>query len=332
MKQKILTGLTATNKLTLGNYIGAIKPILEMQNKDNEIFLFVADLHAISQNVDKNELKANINNLFKLYLASGFNPKTTNLFVQSNIAEHSELAILLMGQTYLGELNRMTQFKDKSQKLGKEENGTQKISSGLLFYPILMAADILLYNPQSVIVGQDQNQHMELTRKIAERMNRNYGLNLNIPKTLSATSGSKIMSLKKPDQKMSKSDKNQDATIFMLDDPKTIRYKINKTVTDSEGKIYLDKENKPGIYNLLTIYSALKNVKINDVENNFKTKNYQQLKAEVAEAIIEALEPIQKTFYEFNDTSIEDYILQSNQKVKAIASKNLQQIKRKMGL
>ncbi len=332
MKQKILTGLTATNKLTLGNYIGAIKPILEMQTKDNEIFLFVADLHAISQNVDKTNLKNNINNLFKLYLASGFNPETTNLFVQSNIPEHSELAILLMGQTYLGELNRMTQFKDKSQKLGKEENGTQKISSGLLFYPVLMAADILLYNPHAVIVGQDQKQHMELTRKVAERMNRNYGLEFNIPKTTSAASGSKIMSLKNPDQKMSKSDKNPDATIFMLDDPETIRNKINKSVTDSEGIIYLDKINKPGIYNLLTIYSALKNVKINDVENNFKTKNYQQLKVEVAEAIIESLKPIQKAFYGFEDALIENYMNQSNQKVKAIASKNLQQVKRKMGL
>ncbi len=332
MKQRILTGLTATNKLTLGNYIGAIKPILEMQTKENEIFLFVADLHAISQGVDKNNLKENINNLFKLYLASGFNPQTTNLFVQSNVAQHAELAILLMGQTYLGELNRMTQFKDKSQKLGKEANGTQKISSGLLFYPVLMAADILLYNPQSVIVGQDQNQHMELTRKIAERMNRNYGLNFNIPETLHAANGSKIMSLKNPEQKMSKSDKNPDATIFMLDDPQTIRHKINKSVTDSEGKIYLDRDNKPGIYNLLTIYSALKNVKINDVENNFKTKNYQQLKAEVADVIIEALTPIQKAFYDFEDEVIENYMLQSNEKVQAIASTNLLQVKRKMGL
>ncbi len=326
--KKILTGLTATNRLTLGNYIGAILPLKKLSNADAQIYLFVADYHAISQNTEAKSLKGNINNLLKTFIASGFDMNKTKIYIQSEILGHADLAFLLTGLTYIGELNRMTQFKDKSQK---QSNGTTSIPSSLLYYPILMAADILLYKANDVVVGQDQKQHLELARNIAERFNNKYGDVFPLPNPIIGEDSGKIMSLKDPTSKMSKSDKNVDATIFLDDNEDIIRHKISKAVTDSDDKVFLDLKNKPGIYNLIKIYANLKNISINDAEQQLKNLNYKDFKNVVADTIVEVLKPLQERYNLIDNVEVDTIINKNRNEIQQEAFANLNEIKMKMG-
>ncbi len=273
--KKLVSGITATGKLTLGNYLGAIKNFIKLQHEYDSYF-FVADLHALTIEISPAELRKNRKDIFALYLACGIDPEKSTIFFQSDVPEHSELYWILTNNSTIGELSRMTQFKDKSSKV-KSSNGTESIPTGLFMYPILMASDILLYNADAIPVGHDQIQHVELTRDLANRINNKYNLNLTLPNAIVPKVGAKIKSLTEPEKKMSKSDTNPKSTIYLLDDPIVAYNKIMKAVTDSENKIYIS-ENKPGITNLLTIYASLNEISIQEAEIIFKEKNYLDLK------------------------------------------------------
>lgn len=328
MKKRLVSGITATGNLTLGNYIGAIRNFVKLQD-DYEMFIFVADMHALTIDIDPETLRENKKKIMALYLAAGLDPEKVTLFYQSDVKAHGQMNWLMENQTTLGELERMTQFKDKSSKQ-KEANGTIKIKTGLLTYPALMAGDILLYNPDIVPVGQDQKQHLELTRNIAERFNRKYGETFNIPNPYIPKVGAKIMSLIDPTRKMSKSDANQKSFISLLDDPEKAFTKIKKAVTDSEGKIYISDE-KHGVVNLLTIYASLKNTTLEEAETHFKDKNYGELKIEVGTVVKNFLEDLQT---KYNDSiKIVDQIAKNGAaKAMNVADKQLHEVEKKLGL
>ena len=281
-KKVLLSGITATGKLTIANYIGAIKNMVNLQEKYDS-YIFIADLHALTLPIEPEQLNKNKNDLFALYLACGINPNKSTLFFQSDVLEHGMMEWLITVNTTIGELSRMTQFKDKSTKI-KSPNGMDTIPTGLLMYPTLMVGDILLYNADLIPVGIDQKQHVELTRNIVQRLNNKYKTTFNEPNPYIPNVGAKIMSLVEPTKKMSKSDKNDKASIYLLDDPEVAYKKIMKAITDSENKIYISNE-KPGILNLLTIYSALNDLTLEESENKFKNKNYGELKISVAESV-----------------------------------------------
>jgi len=323
----ILSGITSTGKLTIGNYIGAIKNFVELQ-EENNLFIFVADLHGLTNEISPKELLKNRRDIMALYLAAGLDPNKVTLFYQSDVPAHGIMSWIMENRTTIGELSRMTQFKDKSLK--KQSNGTEKISTGLLTYPALMAGDILLYNPDLVPTGKDQKQHIELTRNIAERFNNEFGETFKLPKPFQPKVGAKIMSLQDPTKKMSKSDVSQKASIFLLDDPEVARKKIMKAVTDSEGKVYLSDE-KPGIKNLLTIYSALENIEIKQAEDKFKDVNYGVFKKEVADVIVKFLTNIQEKYKEvllIIDSVSNEGAIRANK----VANKTLDKVKSKIGL
>ncbi len=329
MKEIVVTGITATGKLTLGNYIGAIKTMIEMQDK-YEMYVFVADLHALTTYIDPNLLRENKKDIFALYLACGLNPKKTTLFYQSDVVAHSELNWIITSITNIGELSRMTQYKDKSQKIIKQDNGTEMIPTGLFVYPSLMSADIILYNPNFVPIGIDQKQHLELCQKLVKRMNKKYNLNFNEPKPIIPKIGAKIKSLQNPEVKMSKSDKNNNASIYLLDDPEIAYKKIQKSVTDSENKIYIS-ENKPGVLNLLTIYASLKNISLEEAEKYFKNKNYKELKQEVGLLVKDFLIDIQSR-YRLYLSNIKKLSHEGAQKASKVANKNLLIIQKAFGI
>lgn len=331
-KPTIVSGITATGQLTLGNYIGAIKNFIELQ-KDNNLIIFVANLHAITILISKEELRNNIKNMVALYYACGLDPQKAIIFVQSDVLEVTLLAHILLCNTTIGELSRMTQFKDKSIKM-KAENGTEFIPTGLLAYPTLMAADILLYDADLVPVGKDQKQHIELTRNIAERMNNRYQQDLfKIPTDFIPPIGGKIMDLQNPTKKMSKSSNDSKSFIGLLDAPEVIRKKIRSAVTDSEGKIAYNPEQKPGVSNLLTIYAVLKKVTIEAAVKEFAQHDYGQLKEQVANTIIEVLEPIQKKYHKLmQDQTIDELIDLGATKARAIANKKITKVKNVVGL
>ncbi|PQP78376.1 tryptophan--tRNA ligase [Spiroplasma sp. ChiS] len=331
-KTTIVSGITATGQLTLGNYIGAIKNFIELQ-EDNNLIIFVANLHAITIPISKEELRNNIKNMIALYYACGLNPQKAIIFVQSDVLEVTLLAHILLCNTTIGELSRMTQFKDKSSKM-KAENGTEFIPTGLLIYPTLMAADILLYDADLVPVGKDQKQHIELTRNIAERMNNRYQQNLfKIPTDFIPLIGGKIMDLQNPTKKMSKSSNDPKSFISLLDSPELIQKKIRSAVTDSEGKIAYNPDQKPGVSNLLTIYAVLKKITIEAAVKEFVQQDYGQLKEQVANAIIETLEPIQKKYHKLmKDQTIDELINLGATKAQAIANKKITKVKNVVGL
>lgn len=326
----ILSGIQPSGKMTLGNYLGAIKNFVELQNSsiEQEFFIFVADLHAITVFQTPSELRKNIRSLVATYLACGLDPNKVTLFIQSEVSAHAEMSYLLQTITYIGELERMTQYKDK---MVKQVSG---VSSALLTYPVLMAGDILLYNADYVPVGEDQKQHLELTRDLAERFNSRYSETFKIPVALISKNGDrKIMSLQDPTKKMSKSDPIDKACIFLLDEPNVIRKKIASAVTDSDGEILYDPINKPGISNLLTIMSCATNKSIDEIIVEFKGKGYGEFKTSVAEAVITMLEPIQKRYYEFLASDIIDQVLnEGREKANYVANKMVNKVKRKMGL
>lgn len=323
----MLSGIKPTGQLTLGNYIGAIKQFISYQN-DYEMLIFIADLHALTLPIDPKELKENTENLIAIYLACGLDPNKVILFKQSDVHEHAELGYILACQSNMGELSRMTQYKDKSSKISNKES----IPTGLFIYPTLMAADILLYDADYVPVGIDQKQHVELTRDIAERFNRTYGGGFKIPETVLARSGAKINSLSDPNKKMSKSESDK-GTIYLLDDLALSRKKIMSAVTDMDNEVRFDMENKPGISNLLTIMSTLSNRSIEDLENEYRHGGYGNFKKAVADVVISELEALQNKVNEIKKSGIiSQVLLEGSKKAEALASKKLELIYKKIGL
>ncbi|MRX73607.1 tryptophan--tRNA ligase [Bacillus lacus] len=321
----IFSGIQPSGSITLGNYIGALKQFVELQN-EYDCYFCVVNQHAITVPQDRLELRKNTRSLAALYLAVGIDPDRATLFIQSEVPAHTKAGWMLQCTAYIGELERMTQFKDKS-------SGKEAVSAGLLTYPPLMAADILLYGTDVVPVGEDQKQHLELTRDLAERFNKKYNDILTVPEVRIAKEGARIMSLAEPTKKMSKSDPNQKAFITMLDEPKTIEKKIKSAVTDSEGIVKYDKENKPGISNLLTIYSVLKNIPISELEVKYEGSNYGTFKADLADIVKEELAPIQKRYHELMDSEeLDDILDHGAQKANERANKMLTKMENAMGL
>lgn len=326
----LVSGIQPSGRLTLGNYLGAIKNFVALQDEGEfeEFFVFIADLHAITVPKDPTMLKQSIKKLAALYLACGLNPEKITLFIQSEVHEHAEIGYLLQTITYIGELERMTQYKDKKAKQ------VEGVSSALLTYPVLMAGDILLYNANGVPVGQDQKQHLELTRTLAERFNSKYSETFNIPDALIVKEGAKIMSLQDPSKKMSKSDPLEKASIYLDDSEAIIRKKIASAVTDSDGIIKYDEVNKPGISNLLNILSCCTNKSISDLETEFEGVGYGEFKKAVADAIITLLMPIQDKYEKIlADKDYLNKVLDDGaQKASYFARKTLSKVKRKMGV
>ncbi|WP_373437795.1 tryptophan--tRNA ligase [Metamycoplasma equirhinis] len=329
MQKKImLSGITATGKLTLANYIGAIKNMVKLQD-DYENYIFIADLHALTLPIEPETLNQNRKNIFALFRACGIDIEKTTLFFQSDVMEHGLMNWLILTNTTIGELSRMTQFKDKSSKI-KTANGMETIPTGLLMYPTLMVGDILLYNADIIPVGIDQKQHVELTRNLAIRLNNKFKTNFKIPEPYIPEVGAKIMSLVEPTKKMSKSDKNAKASIYLLDNPDEAYQKIMKAVTDSEGKIYISDE-KPGIKNLLTIYSSLANISLNEAEKIFANKNYAELKSQTAQLVKDLLIRIQEK-YNFYINNVENESKIGAEKAQKFANINLKKLMKGLGL
>lgn len=321
----IFSGIQPSGTLTLGNYLGALKHFVDLQ-EDNQCYFCIVDQHAITVPQDPKELQKNIRNLAALYIAVGINPKESTLFIQSEVPAHAQLGWVMQCISYIGELERMTQFKDKSA-------GKDAVSAGLLTYPPLMVADILLYNTNIVPVGEDQKQHLELTRDLAERFNKKYADTFTIPEVSIPKVGARIMSLQDPTKKMSKSDANSKGFISMLDTEKQIEKKIKSAVTDSEGIVRFDKENKAGVSNLLTIYSICSNQSIEDLEKKYEGKGYGEFKADVAEAVIGTLKPIQEKYYQLLESEeLDQYLDLGAEKANEVASKMMKKVESAMGL
>lgn len=328
-KPILLSGIQPSGDLMLGNYIGSIKNWVKLQDDYHCLFSLV-NMHAITVEQDPALLAKRSLDLVTLYLASGIDPKKSTIFIQSHVPEHSELAWVLNCATYMGELNRMTQFKDKSQK--HETN----INVGLYDYPVLMAADILLYQSELVPVGADQKQHLELTRDLAKRFNNRFKQDIfKIPEPFipETTSGGRIMSLQDPTSKMSKSDENKNNIIGLLDDPKMIIKKFKKAQTDSGSEIHYDLDNKPGVSNLLTIYSVISGLSIPEVEKHFEGKMYGHLKVELGELVAEYLRPIQEEFYRIreNETELKAILKQGAEHAQAKAQQTLKAVHEAIG-
>ena len=326
----ILSGIQPSGQMTLGNYLGAIKNFVYLQENFEEecnIFVFIADLHSITVPQDPTTLRKNIRSLAAVYLACGLDPNKTSLFIQSEVKEHAEMGYLLQTITYLGELERMTQYKDKKEKQ------VAGVSSALLTYPVLMAGDILLYNADYVPVGEDQKQHLELSRNLAERFNNRYSDTFTVPEPLIFKQGAKIMSLQNPLKKMSKSDPDQKACLFLLDEENVIRKKIGSAVTDSEGSIIFDPVNKPGVSNLLTIMSCCSGKSIEELVDEYNGKGYGEFKKAVADSVVNVLKPIQEKYKEYiNSPYIDEVLNQGREKASYFASKMVNKVKRKIGL
>ena len=326
MKKRVLSGIQSTGKLTLGNYLGSIKNWTKMID-EKDCYFMIADLHTLTVRRDAKQLKEDKKSLVALYLACGLDPEKVNIFMQSDIPAHTELSWILSCYTYMGELSRMTQFKEKSEK------NSDNINAGLFTYPVLMAADILLYDSDEVPVGEDQVQHLEIARDIARRFNQIYGDTFKIP------AGNKqemvrIMGLQNPDKKMSKSSDNPNDIIYVLDSEEEIRNKIKRAVTDSDAKVYLDKEKKSGIYNLLNIYSLIKNINIKEAEEHFSEYSYKDLKEEIADTIIDELKPIKERYLKIyaNTEYIYEVLNKGKEAALKIANKKIEEVYDKIGL
>lgn len=323
--QTMLSGIKPTGRLTLGNYIGAIRQFVEYQD-EYEMYIFIANLHAITVAQDPKELKQNTKDLIALYLACGLDPEKVTLFLQSDVHQHAELGWILTCHSYMGELQRMTQYKDKTAK------GETGITAGLFTYPCLMAADILMYDADFVPVGVDQKQHVELTRDIAERFNNRYGETFRIPQPLTPKVGAKIYSLQNPTKKMSKSEDNPKATIDLLDDPAAARKKIISAVTDSLGTIQYDPENQPGVSNLLMIHSSLSNEPLDALVARFQGKGYGDLKKETGQIVFDFLSDLQSRYREIIASGkIDEILREGNEKASRIAERKLRKVKKKLG-
>lgn len=325
--KRSLSGIKPTGNLTLGNYIGALRNFKKVQD-EYESFVFIADLHALTLPIDPQFLKNNTKDIVAFYLAAGLDTSKTTIFLQSDVSAHSELNSILINYLYMGELSRMTQFKDKSAKMNHEAIGV-----GLFAYPVLMCADILLYNPDIVPVGEDQKQHVELCRDLVHRFNTRYNKEVFImPKAITPKVGARIMSLSDPTKKMSKSDPKGD--IFLKDEPNIIRKKIMSAVTDTGSDIYYDPINKPGISNLLQIYAALSDITIEEAQAKFMDiHQYGEFKKIVADKVLEELVPFQERYKSFlNNKTINEVLNAGKEKARYVANKTLTKVKKTVGL
>lgn len=325
-KKVLYSGMQATGTLTLGNYLGALKNWVELTD-EYECIYGVMDLHSLTVRQVPAEFRKNARALYALYVAAGLDPEKNCIYYQSHVSGHAELGWILDCFTYMGELNRMTQFKDKAAK------HADNINAGLYTYPVLMAADILLYQADVVPVGVDQKQHLEITRDIAERFNNIYGDVFTIPEAYIGKKGAKIMSLQEPGKKMSKSDTNANATILLLDDTDTIIRKFKRAVTDSESEVRYAEE-KPGISNLMDIYSAVTGKTYEEIEKEFAGKGYGDFKLAVGETVADHLKPLQERYEQLmkDKAYIESMIKQNDEKAAYYANKTLRKVQKKVGL
>ncbi|WP_130806455.1 tryptophan--tRNA ligase [Senegalia massiliensis] len=324
-KKVIFSGVQPSGELTLGNYLGAIRNWVDLQEK-YDCYYCVVDLHSITVPQIAKDLRRRTLEIMSLYMACGIDPSKSTIFIQSHVPEHTQLSWVLSSMTYLGELNRMTQFKDKIKK--NEKN----LNAGLLTYPVLMASDILLYGTDVVPVGEDQKQHLELARDLASRFNNRYSETFKVPEPLISSVGSRIMDLQNPSQKMSKSAENENGYILLKDDSETIRRKVKRSVTDSINKVKYSEE-QPGIKNLLTIYSKLTGEKISDIENKYIGKGYGEFKEDISEIIIDTLKPIREKYLEYmNDKAyLEKVYKEGSEKASIVARKTLRKVYKKTG-
>ena len=322
----MLSGIKPTGQLHLGNYIGALSKFVEYQD-EYEVIAFIANLHCITVPQDPEELKKNLKDCVALYLACGLDPAKATIFLQTDVMEHAQLGFILCCNTYLGELNRMTQFKDKQAK------GEKNLSGGIYTYPSLMAADILMYDADYVPVGEDQKQHVELCRDIAARFNNKYGETFKLPEPLIPKVGARIMSLSDPMHKMSKSDDNGKGCIYLLDDLKKARKKIMGAVTDSIGKVHFDPVEQPGISNLMQIMSSLTGKSMDEIETEFEGQGYGTFKKAVADVVCAELEKIQNRYNEIlNSDLIETTLADGKAKAQKYATAKLEQVQKVLGM
>lgn len=328
MKKVMLTGVRPSGNLTLGNYLGAIKNFIDRQD-EYKSYIFIADLHAITSPKDPKKLKESVYNCIAMYLACGVDPEKTIVFKQSDVLEHGTLGFIMTFQTKMGELSRMTQFKYKSQGMGKEG-----VDTGLFVYPTLMVADILLYNTTIVPVGKDQQQHVELTRDLAERFNKRYGEVFTMPDVYIAPIGNKILNLQNPLEKMNKSDSGDNkGTIFLMDDINVARKKIMSAQTDSLGQVKYDEINQPGISNLISILAKITDEPIESIEKRYVGHGYGEFKKEVADKVCELLTTIQSRFAHYNNPEILDKIASDGAKrARKVAKETLAKATKSLGL
>ncbi len=327
MKRKIrvFSGIKPSGDMTLGNYLGMLAPAMSAQTGKDNIFC-VVNYHAITVPQEAQILKKRTIEIAKMYLAAGLDLKNSVLFVQSDISEHTELGWIMNCFTHFGEANRMIQFKDKYRVKGTN------VTVGLFDYPMLMAADILLYDTEEVPVGDDQKQHVELARDIAERMNSKFGDIFVVPRPTIKAEGARIMNLLNPKVKMSKSDENPNSYILLLDEPGVIRAKFARAVTDSGSEIKFDPAKKPGISNLLNIMSVCERVGIDKLEEKYKDKSYSEFKKDVAEAVIKLLEPFQKKYFALKDREVRQILENGAKKVRPLAHMKLTSVKKAIGI
>lgn len=326
-KKRIFSGMQPTGVLTLGNYLGALKNWSQLQDQYDSIYSIV-DLHSLTVRRQPKDVRADTVSLLAQYIACGIDPEKNTLFIQSHVSAHAELCWILSCYTYMGELNRMTQFKEKA---GSHQDN---VNAGLFTYPVLMAADILLYQADLVPVGGDQKQHLEITRDIAIRFNSVYGPVFTVPEPYIPKVGARIMSLQEPESKMSKSDENQNAYITLLDSPDTIIRKFKRAVTDSEALVRYDIENKSGISNLISIYSCVTGKTYDQVEAEFEGKGYGDFKLAVGEAVAEALKPVQARYNELmsDKAQLEAILKKGADSAEYLAMKTLRKVYKKLGL
>lgn len=326
-KRVLYSGMQATGNLTIGNYLGALRNWLTL-DQQYDCYFGVMDLHSLTQRQNPTEFRQRARALYTLYVAAGLDPEKNCIYFQSHVSGHAELAWILNCFTYMGELNRMTQFKDKASK------HSDNINAGLYTYPVLMAADILLYQADVVPVGKDQMQHLEISRDIAERFNHIYGDVFKVPEAYLGSSGARVMSLQEPTKKMSKSDENLNASIYLMDDPDTIIRKMKRAVTDSDSEVRYDLENKPGVSNLMDIYRAVTGKSFEEIEREFSGKGYGEFKMAVGESVVYVLKPIQNRFEEL--TKEKEYINQcikiNDEKAQYVSNKTLRKVQKKVGL
>jgi tryptophanyl-tRNA synthetase len=323
--KRVFSGVQPTGNIHIGNYLGALKQFVELQDENNCIYCIV-DLHSITLPQDPKVLRKNILDVAALYLAVGLDPKKSIIFVQSMVPGHTELSWILTCNSYTGELSRMTQFKQKSRD-------SESAPTGLFTYPILMAADILLYDTDVVPVGNDQKQHIEITRDLAERINNKYGKTFVVPDGRFLKEGARIMSLDDPTSKMSKSAENIHSRISLLDDANKIKKSIMRATTDSEGTIRFDMESKPGISNLLNIYSAFSGMQVSDIEKKYEGRGYGDFKKDLVEVTVDAITPIQQKYNEIRESEELVNILKDGaEKANAISERTISRVKHKFGL
>ncbi len=324
MPKRIFSGAQPTGNLHIGNYLGALRNWVALQH-EYESFFCVVDLHAITVPQNPKELAAKTREVARIYLAAGVDPGVSTIFVQSDVQEHAELAWVVNCVVRISELERMTQYKDKAKR--QREN----VSTGLLTYPALMAADILLYQTDLVPVGQDQKQHLELTRDVAERFNRDYGETFRVPDPFIPKVGAKIMALDDPSKKMSKSDENVNGRVSLLDDPETVRRKFKRAVTDSGTDVRFDA-TRPAVTNLLTIFQLMTGKTPEEIEAHFAGKGYAQLKSDLAETTIEFLRPFQERMRGIGDEELSRTLKDGAEKARAIATETMRAVRERMGI